>query len=197
MINDDVRHIIEPELDASEELLWADRPVKLMLTPIEKILCAFMLLWTVISGLIFVIHFFPIQTSYEIKSNGVLENITPFKYALTYSLFLLVGLVMLAFFFWSAFERTRQFYAVTNLRLIIVSTIPFRKIISLPPQATLQIERSGGDACGSLRFQNAEELGHRLVYNNFAYNCFSAINRPKDVQDLILTTFFSKDSSHE
>lgn len=79
------------------------------------------------------------------------------------------------------------YYGVTNKRVMIVCTFPFEKVVSLPPSKVGPIMRTGGDRKGTLSFK--KRTGSWFDGHSPYRPAFVGIDKPRDVERLILKTF--------
>lgn len=117
-MNFDAREIIQGELEAGEQLLWAGRPLQgIRLRRSDLFMIPFSLLW---GGFAFFWEWTVMQ------ENGPLV-------AQLFGLpFVLVGLYMIAGrFFLEAKQREKTFYGISNERLIIASGLCRKRVTSL------------------------------------------------------------------
>ena len=189
MINEDIQHIIEPELQPGETLLWADRSWKLMLTVNEKYFFGFIIFWLACSALIILPSLMSGQETHEITINGVLTTVSFEEYLLFVSIFPLAGITMLLLGLVLAKLRTGKFYAVTDRRGIIVSTFLGRRVASIFPTQVSSIEVSKKAGLGMIQFHTSNPRLLRLFATPFTLQSFSGIKNPKHVESLIMSLY--------
>jgi hypothetical protein len=111
-------HLISPELDASERILWSGQSRKgvvfrgtdVFLIPFSILWCGFAIFWEFM----------------------VITSDAPFFFVLWGIPFVLVGLYFVIGRFWvESKQREKTFYGVTNERIIIISGLFSRKVKSL------------------------------------------------------------------
>lgn len=136
----DIQHELRPELGAGERLLWSGMPRQgVVYRAIDLFLIPFFLIW---SGV-------PVLAALGVLASGKQAGSVIF-----FLPFLLIGGYMLVGrFIVDAKQRSRTFYGVTNLRILIVVAWRKRRITSLRlkllPDTTLTEGRNGG---GSIQF---------------------------------------------
>jgi len=124
MINEDVRHIIEPELLEGEELLWADKPI--------RALDYYYILMFVVSCL-GVYLFITLELRITKPVRQLLE-----QFSWGAPVFLSV-VFLSAIRYW--FIKT-EVYAITNKNVFIHSMIPSRHIHKIPFSSVTKVKRS-------------------------------------------------------
>ena len=141
------REIIEMELDRDENLIWADVPVSVFNHAL-----------TAIPIMLFGIVFFSFSLFWVIAAMEMVPSSAEF-YLLHYAFplfgipFVLVGLMMLLSPIWQIFKSRNMIYALTDRRLIIRETMPFKNIRSWPLDSIGKLSRNGtADGPGDLYF---------------------------------------------
>jgi hypothetical protein len=117
MLND-LSQIFRDELHPGERLLWSGQPRQgLVLRPSDAVMIPFSLLW---GGFAIV------------WETAVLAGGAPFFFGLWGIPFVLMGLYMIVGrFFADAWQRSKTYYAVTNERVLILSTLFNRNVRAL------------------------------------------------------------------
>ncbi|MEL6369847.1 MAG: hypothetical protein AAFR03_03910 [Pseudomonadota bacterium] len=89
------------------------------------------------------------------------------------------------------YMKSRELYAVTSERLIVVSRFPWRRLAFINPSLMPIVELSGGKEIGSLSFRGAEAnlLDKLLALYRIRLVEFTNIHRPGEIQNLIAKTF--------
>ena len=180
MINEDVREIIEAELQPGEKLLWADKPARF-----PFMVDALVGFFTVFFGAILLVLILVTQ----LVSGDELSPryLGPFVF---YPLGIL-GIIICIFFSmycFSLFQRpNKEIYAVTSERGIIMRP---KKTISISPASLLIGERKG-DVIGSINFEDLNGLHLSRSYNYSEWYVFHKISQPKVVEKLISNTFIN------
>jgi len=189
VINPDVKSKVMAELHSGEELLWADKSRKLILSFMEKFMVAFLIFWLAVTTLMIMPSLFTSQETYKITYNGVPTEVSFLHFLLFASLFPAIGLFMLACLIGGAKIRTGQIYAVTNSRSILISTFLVRRVTSFPHGKLIKISRHGKDDFGSIEFQRQENSKWFSFDPGwfFEMQLFSGIKNPKRVEALILS----------
>jgi len=198
VINDDVRHIIEPELSVGEKLLWADKPRS---GPYVIIIYGvfFLILFAIVFLIPMLVAILTGDTSnLKFDYNGVpASNITDA------SMFVMLSLMIVSFLLisiWTFLRCKSSIYAITNKRLYFHARKWPMKVSSVLPQAIGTIVRDGSHDIGTLIFiEQRTSVIVKLFKPNSSYlhPRFLKIKNPKQVEDLIYKTFLNKDQHHE
>ena len=188
MIDPDAKALVSPELMPGERLLWAGRPQGRVWT--------FVGVWTVGFSLFWLAATLPMLLVFAFGSGEMVDGETPpaaarvigFLFALIFSG---VGVVTLLMGLRHLQGPTRERYAVTDRRGLIVSPFMGYRSASLSPDALMNSERSGKPSRGSLSFG-----GRGGMFGTFNANpwkppldTFRKIKDPARVQALIHQTF--------
>lgn len=187
MINEDIRHIIEPELREGEELLWVDKPSKLVFSAIEKSMIIFLVFWLVMVCLISLPGILTSNGSHKVTVNGVEKYVSLTEYLAFLSIFPLIGLGMLAIVFGYAYLRTGHYYGITDKRAIIISKFLGKRVASLAPDKMSKIETSGTKELGSVSFFYKPTSRLNSLMMPFELNTFSGIKNLHEVEGLLLS----------
>jgi hypothetical protein len=187
-INSEILPEVRPELWNAERVLWADRSAKIVLSWMEKYLFGFSIFWLIVVALLFLPQLTSGQETYEITINGVPTEVSFTSFLLFASIFPLFGLVMLASVFVAANLRTKQIYAVTDKRSILISTFLMRRVTSIPHGNLIKVRRFGKNDVGSIEFHEKKPAWFSFEPNRiFEMSIFSGISNPKVVEELIMS----------
>ena len=115
MINQEVRHTIEPELADGEELLWADKPVKFLLTPKGVVCFLFLIFFLLFFGWVFFL----------------INELYAWLWFSVCLLYLVYGILEVSF----------QSYGITDRRIIIINNFIWGDTISLSGEKIWWSER--------------------------------------------------------
>ena len=201
MIADDVKHLFAKELRNNETLLWADKPRRIPREPV----------WL---GALFIVPFVifmiaplayaifsgdrSIFDNYSFSING--ERVDPETPTSTLWLaFIGISItvaIMVAFLAGYAYVQLREVYAITNQRAIIYSRFPTSRVVTVNPSFVSQIERSGNDQIGTLKFFDSRPgiVQRFMELYRVRLNAFSNISKPRDVEQILVEQFHP---SHE
>lgn len=188
MINEEVRHIIEPELRPNERLIWVDRPASFPMNFTGVFLLTFSAFWCFI------------VLSIGVFANGGEEVVpetgeaSPFLFWFVFvSLFLSLGLFQAFSGLKMVIGPSKQVYAITSERVIILDRFFSSRVASFRPDQLSQIEREGNDIKGDLTFWSTpSNLSYASGPWKTPLNKFHKIRHPRDVENLIHQTFSDK-----
>jgi len=198
MINPDVKLIVEAELRNGERLLWADKPSKFPISFMAIYIVGFSIVWTTIAvsfvgvgAFVSIVGSSAAETSTEAASAGGVGII----FSLVSLLFVCVGIGMVVWGLKMLIGPSKEIYAVTNQRGIIISPFIKYRIVSLSAEALANSERKGRPERGTLSFHNNTNNWMALMMNPYQTElaAFRKINNPKQVEELIHKTFFSRE----
>jgi hypothetical protein len=154
LINPEARDAIQPELGPGEEILWAGMPTAavifhkqdLLLIPFTLLWGGFAIYWELSALGIgpFTDHRHPNGS----RTFGIIWGVP----------FVLIGQYMIwGRFIYSAWLKTRTYYAVTNSRLIVVQRSWRKQIVSAYIEALpTVVKEDSRDGFGTLRFDNID-----------------------------------------
>ncbi len=182
---------INDVLSPGEKVLWSGQPPRklLIFRASDLALLPFALIWTGFS------LFWEVMALASVFSDGF----DPFTlcFPLFGVPFVLIGVYLLfGRFVMDVFTRRRTYYALTDRRVLVLTTLRDRNVISMPlhkiDSVAIAIHR---DSLGTLTFQsgNSQDSGSRKTY--YASNgvmtsgggpVFDHIESPKTVYDLVL-----------
>jgi len=200
MINSDVKPTIEAELRSGERLLWADKPSKFPLSFIAIYITGFSLVWTSMAISFVGVGFFasivgPAAAETSAEATGV--GAFGIMLSVISLLFVCVGIGMILWGLKMLVGPSREIYAITDQRGIIVSPFIKYRIVSLSSEALANSERKGRPEMGTLTFKSQTNGWMSLMMNPYQTElaAFQNINNPEKVEDLIHTTFFRRPTS--
>lgn len=182
MITDQaLRDMFKPELRAGERLLWAGKPASFPLNPGAVFLAGFLTLWTAMA--VFMSGMFMSQ-----------QGDIPLPFSAVPFVFVCIGSLALLFSFKGLIAPSRQIYAITDQRGIIISPFLGRSIASLNADILLNSVRKGSGDKGTLFF------GPQIsMFNNQSFdalkvqlNAFHNIKNAAEIESLIHKTFSPK-----
>ena len=202
MINEDVRYMIEAELGEGEEVLWTDRPDGLYISTSALYGLVISIFWVGITALLFGGGVFAIFTDDGNPDNAMLSfyrNSADFRniFWLMTVTFTGVSVYLVLYTSYLLISPSREKYAVTNLRGIIIRPFIRYRIINLSPDQLKSFERTGGPDYGTLTFKSKIKTVLSLLTKSHQKDvtAFHKIRNPKQVENLIYKTF--KDQNHE
>ncbi|MEP3889827.1 MAG: hypothetical protein ABJN69_05120 [Hellea sp.] len=204
MINEDVRHIVEVELQPNEKLLWADKPAKFPISFMGIYVLLFSIVWCVIVFSLFGAALFGgFEGSAELPDTAAEEFKNAEVSASAAAIGGIMGLAFVSIFvgaglfnlFWGlkmTIGPAKQLYAITTHRIVIFDRFLSSRVASIQPEQIGQFERSGNERIGSLSFG---ESGFNMFAMNAMWktplNKFQKISNPREVEALIRKTFLS------
>ena len=194
MINENIRHIIEAELQSDEKLLWADKPSQFPFSGKYFFVLLFVVIWCSLTLPVTMLLFLgsvPTEQMRDGPGAGLLFKVIPL-------LFWGFGLLMLFMASRFFFAPSRQIYGLTDRRAIIVERFLTSGVHTIHKEELSEIVREGHADCGSLIIRKRVHLAPRgwPYYQRMGLG-FYKIKNPKLVENLIHMTFFHKDPSHE
>lgn len=200
MINEDIRSIVESELRSDEKLLWADKPHKFPLSFMAVYLTGFSIVWTLMAisfaGVGVFASLFGATTS---DSTAEVAGIGAFGavFSIVSLLFVAIGIGMVLLGLKMLIGPSKEVYALTNQRGIIISPFFKYRIASLSRDVLENSERKGAPDLGTLTFtaKGGGIMGMWMNPYQTELNSFRKIQNPKQIEDLIHRTF--KDKPHE
>lgn len=137
----DATAALQPELGSGERLLWSGRPRQgVRLQAGDALMIPFSLMW---GGAAIFWEYSALRTG-------------PLFFALWGIPFVCVGLYLIAGrFFVDAWQRARTHYGLTNQRVLIVSGLRSRRVMSLPLRTLADLSlQERGDRSGTIQFGN-------------------------------------------
>ena len=171
IIDQDLRNLVKPELRAGEKLLWADKPRRFPLNIWTSYFLGFSIVWTLMAVTI---------TRATGEDSGVVPfNVIGIVFPIIGILFVIAGLFVFI-------SPSKEIYAVTNHRGVILKRFLLRNTLSLSPEKMSNPERRGGSDIGTLNFESGMP---RTTGQMFFRKSFKNISNPKQVEDLIYKTF--------
>ena len=192
MINPDVRHIIEPELRSGEKLLWADKPAKFPLSFMMIYILGFSIVWTLFAigffGAVVFGSFFDANVG-ETSNDAVEAGAIRIGFSIFSFLFVVIGVGMIVQGLKMLISPSKEIYALTNQRGIIISPFFKYRIASLSPENLKNLERKGDPELGTLTFASKGNGMMGMKPYQTELNAFLKIKNPKQVEDLIYITF--------
>ena len=181
MINEDVRHIVEAELREGETLLWADKPSKKPISFMAIYITGFSIVWTTMAiGFVGAGAFASLFSVATVEDKATAAGTAAFGavFSIVSLLFVAIGVGMILWGLKMLIGPSKEIYALTNQRGIVLSPFIKYRITSLSYEILKNSERKGDHQLGTLTFTNQTEL-----------NAFLKIKNPKQVEDLIHKTF--------
>ena len=202
MINEEIRHIVEAELEPGEELLWAEKPSRFPVIGYAVFGLIFTFFWCLFVLVFIFIAIAGMSGSEQALELSTLEtpsNNTTSEGAGMFSLlFLILPSVFLLFGIHGLYQSIKQFigpsrqaYALTSKRAIIFDKFLSNRIVSLQGAEFSKIERRGSDQIGSLQFGKPSSYFDIGMFPSSPLNAFLNIPNPKSVETLIRKTFLS------
>ena len=194
MINEEVRHIIEPELRTKEKLLWADKPSKKPISFMALYITGFSIVWTTMAvGFVGVGTFASMfgATSADSKAEAAGTAAFGAVFSIISLLFVAIGVGMVFWGLKMLIGPSKDINAITNQRGVIISPFIKYRIASLSPENLKNSERKGGPNLGTLTFTNKGNgiMGMWMNPYHTELNAFQKIKNPKQVEDLIHKAF--------
>lgn len=186
IIDKELRDKIQPELMAGEKLLWAGKPAKFPLSFMALYLTAFSVFWTfMVTGI------FGVGISSEFGSSNSSMGSLNIGFLLFASLFICAGIGMFLVGLKTLISPSREIYAITNQRGIIISPFFRYRMASLSEDCLKNSERKGRPELGTLLFSGKSSGLMGMMMNPYQteLNAFRKITDPKKVEDLIYKTF--------
>lgn len=193
MINSDVRNIVETELRAGENLLWADKPYKFPLSFTAIYIFGFSVVWTTIA-----VSFVGVGAITSLLGGAggetAIESAGAAAFGVTFSIISLIFVgVGIGMFLWGLkmlIGPSKELYAITNQRGIIISPFLKYRVATLSPEVLKNSERKGRPDLGTLTFNKGNGImGMWMNPYQTELNAFQKIENPKRVEDLIYKTF--------
>ncbi len=197
MINSEIRGVVEGELRSGEKLLWADKPAKFPLSFMAIYITGFSIVWTLMA-----IGFVGVGLLTTIVGPVVAETGSEAAGGAAFGLlfvgmslfFVCIGAGMILWGLKMLIGPSREIYALTNQRGIIISPFMRYRIASLSPESLRNSERKGNPELGTLTFTNKSTGWMAMWMNPYQteLSAFQKIENPKMVENLIHKTFFGK-----
>ena len=170
IIDQDLRNLVKPELRAGEKLLWVGKPRRFPIHFLGFAYIAFSIIWSI------VVFTVVLQVTSDL---GAASTTIGSIFSFLGVFFFLLGVLLVII-------PTKETYALTNQRGLILWRFPLRKVANLSPEALLNLDRTGGTDVGTL---NAEQ-GRPTTPMQLAFKkSFKNISNSKQVEDLIFKTF--------
>lgn len=215
MINPELNEKFQSQLYPGEKLLWTGKPKRFPLTGMGIFSFGFALVWCFfVYGIFFSVI---IAVIFGIDSSAANESLaqTPAEpldmpdedtgagmFGLIFLLFPLMFLLVGALALYTGaklfFGPSRQIYAITNERGLVLEHFLGRRIGTISAQELKTYEKSGGDKVGTLKFGPGLSLfSMNAMFPKHPLNTFYNVANPRDVEILIRKQFAKKDTSHE
>lgn len=200
MINPAVKSLIEGELRSGERLLWADKPSKLPISFMAVYITCFSLVWTFMAISFFGVGVFTSilgATASDTSTEAVGSAAAGTLFSAIALLFVCIGVAMILWGLKMLIGPSKEIYAVTNQRGLIISPFIRYRIASLSGDVLANSERKGRSEIGTLIFSNKSSgwMGTMMNPNQTELDAFHNIVNPKKVEDLIYKTFSGKPTS--
>jgi len=171
MINPDVKLLVEAELKTGEKLLWADKPRQFPLRRIGLLYIFTGIFWIVLLSAIIKPIFASLGADVETGVGSMFPSSS--------LIFFLVGGLVI-------FIPTKEAYALTDQRGLILWRFPYRRVASLSAELMLNSRHSGDEHIGTLNFDHLFWVSPmRLLFKK----SFKKISNPKQVEGLIHRAF--------
>ena len=192
MINRDVRKAVETELRAGETLLWADKPAKMPLSFMALYMSGFSLVWTTMA-----VSFVGVGAVTAFMGEGSSETADTAAFGIAFfaiSLLFVFVVIGVCMFLWGLkllIGPSKELYAITNQRGIVISPFLKYRVANLSPEILRNSERKGRPDLGTLTFMGKGNgfMGMWMNPYQTELNAFQKIQNPKQVEDLIYKTF--------
>ena len=180
-LDPNISELIRPELRAAEKLLWVGKPARFPVTLVGLFNLLMLFIWL------------PIFVA-VLYANGVFEEIA--RSGVPPWLFIAVGIV-LGFFVlrdtvFNVLGPSKDLYALTPERGIIVRDFIKKRVTSIPPDVLLNVHRKGGVTVATLDFYPSRTKTATLVADH-NLTAFRNIEDAKRVEELIYSTHSKKD----
>ena len=198
-INEDIRHIVEAELQQGEKLLWADIPTKF---PFYKstFLAMIFSLWVLIICVGIIGGGTLLASTAEYKSNG---SVLSFAVAIVVSLIAIIFLCAILMHnpVKLFFAPSKEIYALTDQRGLVVCSFLGPRFGVLNTVDFSTMVRVGDRAIGTLWFGETNAFGKyniidwHFMYGTVCVNAFRNIKNPSEVEALIRNTFLERKST--
>lgn len=192
MINEDVRHIVEAELQPGETLLWADKPHERPITS-HGLFRGGMHIF----GLIFIL----IWTFLALIENNYANLALKLTFVLFGIAFFLFALAMRHQPLKHLFGPAKEVYGLTNKRGIIISPYWRKEVATIPAEKALDLSLSGNMEIGTIQFNQVRVKNRFGIAGNPRYwdvfdlswksdlGSFHKVRNPLEIQRLINRTF--------
>lgn len=194
MINSDVRSNVDAELRSGEKLLWANKPHKFPFSFMALYITGFSFVWTAISisfvGIGAITSIFGASTS-DTATEVAGSSAFGIAFSTISLLFVCIGIGMFLWGLKMLIGPSKEIYAITNQRGIIISPFFKYRVASLSPENLKNSERKGSPDLGTLTFTNKGSgmMGMWMNPYQTELNAFRKIKNPKKLEDLIHKTF--------